>query len=119
MTKEDILAVVKPVVCAQLKSPASAQFPTELISIVCNRDMEYHVEGFVDSQNSYGAMLRNDLTADVSVVNGVPRVTSCTVGARTNVQSAKEFGTNYIVNILLTIIGGAIIYFIISVIVGF
>lgn len=39
--------------------------------------------------------------------------------ARTNVQSAKEFGTNYIVNILLTIIGGAIIYFIISVIVGF
>ena len=90
MTKEDILAVVKPVVCAQLKSPASAQFPTELISIVCNRDMEYHVEGFVDSQNSYGAMLRNDFTADVSVVNGVPRVTSCTVGQEPMCRAQKN-----------------------------
>lgn len=118
MTQDDILNVVKPVVCSQLKSPASAQFPTELISIVSNGDMRYHVEGFVDSQNSYGAMLRNDFTAEVDVLNGVPRVTSCTVGAKANVQSAKEFGSNYIVNIILTIIGGAILYFIMTAIVG-
>ena len=34
MTNQEIMAVVKPAICNQLKSPASAQFPVDLISIV-------------------------------------------------------------------------------------
>ena len=59
MTNQEIMAVVKPAICNQLKSPASAQFPVDLISIVGDDTRGYQVSGFVDSQNSYGAMIRN------------------------------------------------------------
>ena len=48
MTNEEVMAVVKPAVCAQLKSPASAHFPVEMISIVGDDSRGYHVDGFVD-----------------------------------------------------------------------
>ena len=41
MTNEEIMAVVKPAVCAQLKCPASAQFPVDLISIVGDEERGY------------------------------------------------------------------------------
>lgn len=118
MTNEEIMAVVKPAICAQLKSPASAQFPVDVISIVGDAERGYHIEGFVDSQNGYGAMIRNDFTADVKVENGFPRVTSSAVATKANAQRAKEFGVNYLAITLWTIIGGAILYFIINAMVG-
>ena len=121
MTNEEVMAVVKPAVCSKLKSPASAQFPVDLISIVGDDERGYHIEGFVDSQNGYGAMIRNDFTADVKVDNGFPKVTASTVGAKASVDRAKEFGANYIaitiftiVITIFTIVGGAILYLIIS-----
>ena len=69
MSNEEIMKVVKPAICAQLKSPASAQFPVDMISIVGDDTRGYHIAGFVDSQNSYGAMIRNDFTADVAEIN--------------------------------------------------
>ena len=118
MTNEEIMAVVKPAICAQLKSPASAQFPVDMISIVGDTERGYHIEGFVDSQNGYGAMIRNDFTADVKVENGFPKVTSSTVAKKANAQRATEFGVNYLMITLWTIIGGAILYFIINAMVG-
>ena len=118
MTNEEVMAVVKPAVCAQLKSPASAQFPVEMISIVGDDSRGYHVDGFVDSQNGYGAMIRNDFTADVIVENGFPKVTKATVAAKATVQRAKEFGVNYVAITIFTLIGGAILYWIISMMVG-
>jgi hypothetical protein len=106
MTNEEIMKVVRPAISAQLKSPASAQFPEELIKITGNDASGYHVDGFVDSQNSYGAMLRNDFTADVQISeNGTPKVIKSTVAAKTSVQQAKNFGMTWIV---LMIICGAI-----------
>lgn len=118
MTNEEIMKVVKPAICSQLKSPASAQFPVDMISIVGDDERGYHIEGFVDSQNGYGAMIRNDFTADVKVENGFPKVTSSSVAAKANAQRAKEFGINYIAITIFTIVGGAILYFIISAMVG-
>lgn len=119
MTNEEIMKVVKPMVCAQLKSPASAQFPVDLISIVGDDERGYHIEGFVDSQNSYGALIRNDFSADVVVENGFPKVTATTVGAKASVERAKEFGVNYVAITLLTIAGAAVMYFFIQMMVGF
>ena len=66
----------------------------------------YHVDGFVDSQNSYGAMIRNDFTADVEIdSNGTPRVIRSSVAAKASVERAKSFGKTWI---LLMIICGAI-----------
>lgn len=108
-----LMAVVKPAVCSQLKSPASAKFPTDLITIVGDDARGYQVSGFVDSQNSYGAMIRNDFTANVVMVNGCLVVRSVSVAAKANVQRAKQFGINYIAISIFTLIGGAAIYFII------
>ena len=118
MTNQEIMAVVKPAICNQLKSPASAQFPVELISIVGDDVRGYQVNGFVDSQNSYGAMIRNDFAATVAIENGFPVVKAASVAAKANVQRAKEFGMNYIAISIITAIGGAILYFIISAMVG-
>ena len=119
MTNEEIMAVVKPAICSQLKSPASAQFPVDLISIVGDDVRGYRIEGFVDSQNGYGAMIRNDFTADVKVENGFPKVVSSSVAAKANVQRAKDFGVSYLAITIFTIVGGAVLYFIISAMVGF
>ena len=118
MTNEEIMQVVKPAVCAKLKSPASAQFPVDLISIIGDDERGYRIEGFVDSQNGYGAMIRNDFTADVKVENGFPTVTNSTVAAKANVERAKEFGANYIAITIFTLVGAAVMYFFISMMVG-
>lgn len=112
MTDEEIMKVVKPVICSRLKSPASAQFPVEMISIIGDDEKGYRVEGFVDSHNSYGAMIRNDFTADVKIENGFPVVKSSSVGAKANVQNAKDFGMNYLTITIFVIIGGAILFFV-------
>lgn len=118
MTNEDVMKVVKPAICSQLKSPASAQFPVDMISISGDDEKGYHIEGFVDSQNGYGAMIRNDFTADVKIESGFPKVTFSSVATKANVQRAKEFGVNYLALTIFTIIGGAILYFITSAMVG-
>ena len=119
MTNEEIMKAVKPAICNQLKSPAYAQFPVDLISITGEDARGYHVAGFVDSQNGYGAMIRNDFSAYVAIENGFPVVKTSSVAAKANAQRAKEFGINYIAISLITAIGGALLYFIISAMVGF
>ena len=118
MTNEEIMKVVKPAICSQLKSPASAQFPVDTISIVGDDERGYRVSGFVDSQNSYGAMIRNDFSAEVSIENGFPIVKSSSVATKANAARGAEFAINYVAITLFTIIGGAILSFIISMIVG-
>ena len=45
-----------------LKSPATAKFPSLAIQVDDLGDKRYKVLSYVDSQNSYGALLRNDWT---------------------------------------------------------
>ena len=104
MTNEEIMKVVKPAICAQLKCPASAQFPVDLISIVGDDQRGYRIEGYVDSQNGYGAMIRNDFTADVQVADGFPKVTKSSVATKANAQRAAEFGVSYVAITIITII---------------
>lgn len=118
MTNEEIMRVVKPIICQQLKSPASAQFPVDLISITGNDENGYQIQGFVDSQNSYGAMIRNDFTANVVIKNNFPTVTTSSVGKKAAINNAKQFGINYLLITILTIIGGAFLYWLISMSVG-
>ena len=113
MTKEELMEVVKPAVCRQLKSPASAQFPMELVTVSGNDLQGYKVDGFVDSQNSYGAMIRNDFSAVVKITgSGVAHVTSATVAAKANVARQSDFVSRFIWISILTAIGGMILYFI-------
>lgn len=119
MTNEEVMSVVKPAICAKLKCPSSAKFPVDVISIVGDDERGYRVDGFVDSQNSYGAMIRNDFSAFVAVENGFPVVKSSSVAAKATAEKAKAFGISYIGVLIMTAIGGAILYFFISALVGF
>ena len=118
MTNEEIMKVVKPEICSKLKSPASAQFPVELISISGDEEKGYYVKGFVDSQNSYGAMIRNDFTANVAVADGIPIVVSSSVGVQKAKNDAKAFGISYVAVTIITLIGAALLSLVISAMVG-
>lgn len=109
MTTEEIMKAVKPVICQYLKCPASAQFPPDLISITGNDLTGYVVNGFVDSQNSYGAMLRSDFTACVMVVNKSIVVTSASVAEKVEKARKEAFGKSYFSALLWVFILGSII----------
>lgn len=115
---EEILKAVKTAICAQLKSPASAQFPVDMITIVGDETRGYHITGYVDSQNGYGAMIRNDFAADITIENGRPIVKSCSVAANANKARAKAFGVNYIALLIIVGVVGVLLYFLISMMVG-
>lgn len=119
MSNEEIMNAVKPVICSKLKSPSSAQFPDDLISITGDDYQGYKVTGFVDSQNTYGAMVRSDFSATVSVAKGFPVVESSSVGIKAGVKLGVQFGLNYVVITIFAIIIGIIVYFIFSEIAGF
>lgn len=115
---EEIIKAVKTAICAQLKSPASAQFPVDMITIVGDETRGYHITGYVDSQNSYGAMIRNDFAADVTIENGRPVVKSSSVAANANKARAKAFTVNYIALLIIVGVVGVLLYFLISMMVG-
>lgn len=51
-----------------LKAPSTATFPyfsDRQVSVTTKPNCVFHVSGFVDAQNSFGAMLRNSYTADI------------------------------------------------------
>lgn len=58
--------VCKKFVSAQLKSPSSAQFPEGYSSYTESLGNDkFRVVAWVDSQNSYGAMLRTNFSCEV------------------------------------------------------
>ena len=65
-------------ICAQgkmkelLKSPSTAKFPWELKATkVSEEDHSYLVENYVDSQNSFGAMIRTNYSCAVKVIDAL------------------------------------------------
>lgn len=51
-----------------LKSPSTAEFPST--TAVELSDKNFHVDGSVDSQNGFGAMIRNSFECDVVETGG-------------------------------------------------
>lgn len=52
-----------------LKAPATADFPLEAIRVKRDADT-FEVVGYVDAQNSYGALLRSDLICNMAYLGG-------------------------------------------------
>lgn len=110
MTRDQIMAVVKPAVCRCLKSPSTAQFPEEVIQIVGSDESGYKVTGYVDSHNSYGGMMRTDFAVTVSVRNGYPVVTNSSVGVDAARQAGKNYAAAWVFGVVVTILTGFIFY---------
>ncbi|MCR5166359.1 MAG: hypothetical protein K6C13_03960 [Oscillospiraceae bacterium] len=102
--KEVLLKCIEPNVKALLKAPVSAVFcsPNELI-IHTNGDGSLKVEGYVSSQNSYGAMIKNDFSCTARErPDGEYTISNCTVGVKTGTQKAVYFVVAFIVLSIIT-----------------
>ena len=65
-TKNEVFFDAQQVITERLKSPSSAKFPDYEDGFVTRTgDNTYHVISYVDSQNSFGAMLRAKWTATI------------------------------------------------------
>ena len=110
--KAKIIECIAPSVKSQLKAPLTAVFctPEELIVTSTGSDT-YSVEGIVNSQNSYGAMISTDFSGTVKVSEDQYTLISCNVGQKQAVQQAKTSAGNWVMAIISTIALTAFFYF--------
>lgn len=96
-----------------LKSPASAVFCNiDELSITDNYGV-YAVNGWVDSQNSYGAMIRTNVKLNMIMENG-QLVSKTNLAISASGKVAKNLVAYYIIGAILTLISFGFFYFIIS-----
>jgi len=67
----DVFIEAKEFVRRGLKAPATAEFPALCGDCVSKNENVYTVTSFVDSQNSFGAMLRSNWTVIMSLDGGI------------------------------------------------
>lgn len=97
-----------------LKAPTTAIFCKENELIIKENKGIYYVSGWVDSQNSYGAMIRTNIrNFKIKNDNGVFVVKSNAGIMASNSLFGKLAG-NYIVALIFTIISFFVFFFIIS-----
>lgn len=78
--KTTALVCAKQKVREQLKSPSTAEFQPSIDMRVETADnLSYKIAGYVDSQNSFGAMVRTNFACDLTVH---PESKSCTTGCQ-------------------------------------
>lgn len=88
-----ILKAIKP----NLKSPLSAILcDAEEFVIRITENNTYIIEGYVNSQNSYGAMIKTDFTVNAQHKNDSWIVEKTAIGVKNAIIYAKNFITNYI-----------------------
>jgi len=95
-----------------LKAPATACFSPLKETEVATKDNIYIVNGWVDSQNSYGAMIRTPFKISVTKINGEWKTISKIIPTSTAV-GAKLAG-NLIIGTVIATILTLISYFIIK-----
>lgn len=114
MDKQKVLDAITPRVKASLKSPSSAVMcPASDLIITSKSANEYLVSGYVDSQNSYGAMLRTNFKYIINVDNnGNIGIIRGGVGEQSDsAKSTEELGCMYrfvLYGLLLAVIVGVI-----------
>lgn len=93
-----------------LKAPATAVF-AELNEISASKTQNgYTVSGFVDSQNSYGAMVRTQFTLNI-YKDGGNWATTTTFAAQTTGKVASRLLVYWIIGIVVTLLTSGILYF--------
>lgn len=108
--RESLLNAIKPF----LKAPITAVLCSEEEMTISNQNGTYSITGYVNSQNSYGAMIKTDFSATATFVNGTWVIGKTTVGVQTAKQNAKNFAVNYIAISIFVAVMGLLGYFIIS-----
>ena len=81
-TEEDVRFAAEQYVLTRLKAPSSAKFSGYGYTVVkrVGTADRYAVAGYVDSQNSFGAQLRNMFRVILIGTPGNYRITECVIG---------------------------------------
>lgn len=105
-----LLNAIKP----SLKAPLSAILCSKEELRITQSGEEYHIEGYVNSQNSFGAMIATDFSASARYANGTWVITDMKVGVKAAKNTAKNFAINYIAITIFVLAMGLLSYFLIS-----
>ena len=101
------MAVIKPL----LKAPLTAVLCSrEELSITTDGNGNYTIIGYVNSQNSYGAMIKTGFRATAVQANGNWQL----LNVKLENQAGKNLAASWLIGILITIITFAFFYFIYS-----
>ena len=110
-----ILNAIRP----QLKAPMTAVLCEQEQMVITNNNGEYDIRGFVNSQNSYGALIATDFAVKARYYNGSWVISSVSVGKLAAKNYAKSFVSNYIAISIFVAVMGALGYFILKLAFGF
>ena len=66
---EEIKQIARETVQNKLKAPSTAKFSPSSETKIKQSDNEWIVKGWVEAENSFGAMIRNDYYVKISVIN--------------------------------------------------
>ncbi len=91
-SKDAIYEATTRIVSGRLKAPASAKFPSlgGVVSIVDLGTDRFQITGYVDSQNSFGAMIRTRWVARVSVLGESVTAEEIAIGDDAVLEFGKE-----------------------------
>ena len=113
---DKLLTVLK----AQLKAPLTAVLcKNEEMQISKVSENTYSIEGYVNSQNSYGAFISTDFKVSASFINGQWSVSNPVVGEKNAKEYAKNFAVNYIAISIFVAVMALIGTFLLKAIVGY
>ncbi len=80
--ENDVWSTAKDIVRSQLKAPSTATFCSKSSATITHSGNKWTIKGYVDAENSFGAMLRNDFTVVITISGDEYTVNSCTITAR-------------------------------------
>lgn len=113
-TRRDIYALFCKEISTCLKAPATAVFCKEEELQIIKQNGIYYISGWVDSQNSFGAMIRTNINNfKIKDENGILMIKSNSKIMASN-SFVKFFAANWFVSLIFTLISFGIIYAIIS-----
>jgi len=82
-TDSDIWMEVKEIVEGRLKAPSTAEFCSKSEANIREDGNTWTVSGYVDAENSFGAMIRNDFTVVITFTNDSQYlIEKCNITAR-------------------------------------
>lgn len=109
-----LLNAIRP----SLKAPMTAILCDREQMVITNSNGVYEIQGYVNSQNSYGAMIATDFTAKASFVNGMWSISNVTVGKKVAQGFAKNFASNYIAISIFVGLMSLLGYLILTMVIG-
>lgn len=113
-TPDALSAAILNAIRPKLKAPITAVLCSIEEMTITQNHGEYEIQGYVNSQNSYGAMVATDFTVKAVYANNSWVITNSKIGVKLAKNFAKNFTASYIAFIIFGIVMSILLYFLFS-----